>query len=906
LAHLKLVFGAGRTLVLKAVILGGNRLLPAVVIVGVCGLIACAGPKTKVPDSPNAASIQQGPAPSEPPFTQLRRGNSLIAPGSGVYGAPGPMSIEDASPNADWIVQCQAREDTNGDGRLAVEYGTHGGVSGDKMSAYLIRGGGPGEVIVDYWGSSRDGHYAVGRRKKEVELYDLKSGETWILDDLIPDEPDTGYQVRGVHFSPDSKWLMFAPATKGHQIFVYVIDLKSGSVRRLSLGSGLLREASLSASDMWIEAIVVPKDTDGNGKLEIRPIRTTSLASGICDGGWSMRMFERAWLHSDDASGDDDAYRTVSVEVGAKWRASAGVALGRYRLEEKKDGWVVSDWKGTETVIVPQWCEGRPLLAHGPTEQVLAACSGHSEGNSPGWKYYIFSAKDFLNTNVEVPADELQPILAESSKQTVHRITLGRTSSTTALPGMRRVETSESPYDYLGKRHLLNWKTRNIRRRRYTECEEEAAWGVYDEHPAERMTYVLRDDATFAPYVVGDCHMWPRMTSVRSVEPGGVMRVDNQVVIPRERVIGVTPDDCVTTYFTTASGHALVDALPLCDAGKFWEFTLERVLDDPKVTPIENRAGALKFVKLTEPKPRAPISASASCIITAPVERWRERIPVAKAYSQGGDQPGKEQPEAFSWEWVTDGHPASEKERLALRKDQEQYPPRSVGADIRLRAAVDWNWGRSETFENLYDFNDPQPLVRFPSRDAFIDYLHRLRIPIGGLANRAATVFDMMRDAMAVKESQGEGQLALNLAALGSMIQSPLRGFHGTFSRNAKGDRVLVLWRGRLAYQIETSRIFEALRAPQIIEGRLYRRLSDRGILSMITEVAANSLAEKLGSPLRFVSIDYPHFDKWDIKDWFIMASEEALCQLSDDAMIQTLTSPSAGESDNWNVVIPD
>jgi hypothetical protein len=816
------------------------------------------------------------------------------------------MSIEDASPNADWIVQCQAREDTDGDGKLAVEYGTHGGVSGDKMSAYLIRGGGPGEVIVDYWGSSRDGHYAVGRREKELELYDLKSGKTWILEDLIPDKPDTGYRVRGVYFSPENERVMFAPATKNHQVLVYLIDLKSGSVRRIGLGSGLLREASLSASGQWIDAIVVPEDTDGNGKLEIRPIRTNSLTASICDGGWLKRMFETTWLISDEAVGDDEAYRTVSIEVGAVWRASGGVPLGRYRLEERNDGWVVSDWKGTETVIIPQWCKGRLLLAHGPTEQVLAVCSGHLEGNSSGWKYYVFSAKDSLNTNIEVPADVLQSIRAESSEQTVHQITLGRTSSTSALQGMRQVEASESPYVLLGKRHLLNWKTRDIRKRRYTECEENVDWGVYDERSEERMTYVLQDDTTFAPYVAGDCYAWPRMAFGRRVEPGGVMRIDNQVVIPRERMIGVTPDDCVTTYLTTVSGYALVDAAPRCDEGKFWEFTLERLLNDSKEAPAEDRSGALKFVKLTEPKPRAPISPSASCVVTASVERWWNEIPKVNEHLPRADLHGAGEPAAFSWEWVTDGHPVSEKERLALRKDQEQYPPSSVGADVRLRAAVDWNWGRSEIFENLYRFYDPQPLVRFQSRDAFINYLHRLRIPIGQLSNKAVTVFDMMRDARAVEELEGEGQLALNLAAIGSMIQSPLRGFHGAFSRNTKGDRVLVLWRGKWAFQIETSRIFEALRAPQIIESRLYRRLSERGILSIITEVAANSVAEKLGSPLRFASIDYPHIDERDINDRFIMASEEALCQLSDDAMIQTLTSPSAGESDNWNVVIPD
>lgn len=390
------------------------------------------------------------------------------------------------------------------------------------------------------------------------------------------------------------------------------------------------------------------------------------------------------------------------------------------------------------------------------------------------------------------------------------------------------------------------------------------------------------------------------------MEPGGVMRVDNQVVIPRERVIGVTPDPCVLTYLATASCHALVSTESLCGDGSSFDLRLERALEDSDDSAYTLAQGALEFVRLDEPAPQKPIHASASCVVTAPVEEWTAPVPRAFGVPRDTEEREEVVPEEFSWEWIAAGYPKSEEEELALRKAQERYDPRAIGADSRVRAAVEWEWGRASAFAGLYDSDDPQPLVRFESREEFIKYLRQLGIPTGTLADRASTVFDMMRDAVAVEEAPGVGQLAATWTALSSLTHSPLKGFQGAFSQNSRGDGVLVLWRGSRAYQIETKKLFEALQVPQIFEGRLYRRIYDKGVLSLIAEVAANSLAQKLGTPLRFASIDYPSSVFDGIGDHFIMAPEKALCQLSDDAMIETLTSPSPGESDNWSVVIPD
>ncbi|MGC4094202.1 MAG: hypothetical protein QM756_41085 [Polyangiaceae bacterium] len=93
-------------------------------------------------------------------------------------GAPaaGPISLELAAPDARWLVACQARVDSDGDGRLAVTSNDKGELGGDRMQRYLEFASGEEREIDDLLASSADGRWLVLRLEDHTELYDTVSG----------------------------------------------------------------------------------------------------------------------------------------------------------------------------------------------------------------------------------------------------------------------------------------------------------------------------------------------------------------------------------------------------------------------------------------------------------------------------------------------------------------------------------------------------------------------------------------------------------------------------------------------------------------------------------------------------------------------------------------------------------
>src|SRR5215471_11643595 len=55
-----------------------------------------------------------------------------------VWGTAHPYYIVNLPPDGRWVVLCQARSDSNRDGRIEVDYSIHGDDDGDVLSPYLI------------------------------------------------------------------------------------------------------------------------------------------------------------------------------------------------------------------------------------------------------------------------------------------------------------------------------------------------------------------------------------------------------------------------------------------------------------------------------------------------------------------------------------------------------------------------------------------------------------------------------------------------------------------------------------------------------------------------------------------------------------------------------------------------
>jgi hypothetical protein len=70
-----------------------------------------------------------------------------IVPGveDAVIGTAHPVQVRAFADDGSWFVICQARADTDRDGRLGAYVGMHRMTSGDVLRAYVVRGGGPGD-----------------------------------------------------------------------------------------------------------------------------------------------------------------------------------------------------------------------------------------------------------------------------------------------------------------------------------------------------------------------------------------------------------------------------------------------------------------------------------------------------------------------------------------------------------------------------------------------------------------------------------------------------------------------------------------------------------------------------------------------------------------------------------------
>ncbi|HYO64527.1 MAG TPA: hypothetical protein VEU33_00485 [Archangium sp.] len=57
---------------------------------------------------------------------------------AGPIGTRHPILFQRAAKDGRWLIACQAREDTHGDGKLEVRYGRYGDTFGDRLAPYLF------------------------------------------------------------------------------------------------------------------------------------------------------------------------------------------------------------------------------------------------------------------------------------------------------------------------------------------------------------------------------------------------------------------------------------------------------------------------------------------------------------------------------------------------------------------------------------------------------------------------------------------------------------------------------------------------------------------------------------------------------------------------------------------------
>jgi len=237
-------------------------------------LVAC----TKAPPStPNTATQTQSPAP--PVVVQQSGIAQPAGPKSDTYGTAHPTFVRAFDHvSSRWMALCQARKDTDGDGKIEIHVGHHGELFGDSMQLYFIIDGGDGSLIDHVVDTSADDRWVALIRGNGLELVDTQTRGMFELKNAdIESDNRPGSWHRGARFATDR--MIYVRHRENDDILV-IHDLPSHAEREIVVKDRIWRFAD---ADKLAEVYTIPRGQDF-------PRLETTLGQGECLGppaSWS-------------------------------------------------------------------------------------------------------------------------------------------------------------------------------------------------------------------------------------------------------------------------------------------------------------------------------------------------------------------------------------------------------------------------------------------------------------------------------------------------------------------------------------------------------------------------------------------------------------------------------------------
>ncbi len=282
----------------------------------------------------------------------------------GSVGTAHPLLFQTAAPDASWVGICQARHDTNHDGRISVVLGHHGEPLGDEMQPYLIEGSGTGLPVDDLLGHDPTGRYVAVRQGACLDLVDTQTRTATRLPDadLRESNPIFGPR-RAVSFDGDGTRMLYIRGGLPRPQVV-VRDLARGTETALDPGPGNLWHATLDPEGSWV---MTESLTDGHW-----PVGGASPASRTCRG----EPISTSTFRLEGAT-NPPRRRVIPAAGGAAQEVPGLVRpFGRDFLVRDPDGAlsVVSSGGQRLRTIVPADCHARVEHVDGQRGVVIAAC----------------------------------------------------------------------------------------------------------------------------------------------------------------------------------------------------------------------------------------------------------------------------------------------------------------------------------------------------------------------------------------------------------------------------------------------------------------------------------------------------------------------------------------------------
>jgi hypothetical protein len=318
---------------------------------------------------------------SAPAVTQLVPPPAVAAT-SVAFGTAHPVVLEAAAADGRWAVLCQARTDTDGDGRVSVTLGARGELLGDKMQGYLVDGSGAGEPIDEFVTSDVAGRFVAIVRDGRLLVIDRLERKTMDLSargaDLRADAANY-LTHRAAVFDAKGERLLYLRRDSDRTRAVVLVLATGQEIAIDPGGAALWRAELLSALTVLY---VVPSDSNGNGRLDF-PVPETSASGWRCRG--PIPRFD-AWQGRGDA---------IEVRVALPGAAESApvpgfvAAFGTDLVVREASGRLVLQRLGTPnptlvTVaeLAPARCGARILHGDEARRLLLIACT-KAPGRAP-------------------------------------------------------------------------------------------------------------------------------------------------------------------------------------------------------------------------------------------------------------------------------------------------------------------------------------------------------------------------------------------------------------------------------------------------------------------------------------------------------------------------------------------
>jgi hypothetical protein len=281
----------------------------------------------------------------------------------GSVGTAAPLGGFIGSDDGRWAILCQARVDTDGNGRLETTYDIHH-TGGDTLEPYLVLGTGAG-MAIDYQAArSEHGEWLAVVRGGKLELIQSATYQRWQLTaDLRHDKFHRG----------DDKAVRFASIAANGSRMTYlrekeivIRDLKTHAEQVVPVKDKLWR-ATVDGAGRWAKVRVIRKDTNRDGKVDW---------PGGHGAGFQYRCGADNVHHHNPMDGDAVVELWLDLATGKLVEDATVIdVVGEELLRRRKDGALVLGG----TVLVEAWCKAQVVATLAVPPRVAVACNAKED-----------------------------------------------------------------------------------------------------------------------------------------------------------------------------------------------------------------------------------------------------------------------------------------------------------------------------------------------------------------------------------------------------------------------------------------------------------------------------------------------------------------------------------------------